>query len=70
MSVSSLRVVNNENIDCDKVLTEATGKLKDVLIIGRQHNGELYIASNTDRKSELLYLMEKFKFKMLNGDYG
>ena len=56
-------------IEPDKVLDAAKGKLSEVLVIGYEGDG-IYFASSTSDTSELLFLLEKFKFKVMRGDFN
>jgi hypothetical protein len=60
---------SNSREDCVKVLESAKGVVSTVLIIGKTPDGESYVASNTGNKEQLLMLVERFKFKLMNGDY-
>lgn len=44
--------------------------LEDVLVIGWEKNGELYGGCSTGETAVILELMERLKFKLLNGDYN
>ena len=55
------------DIDPDSVLEGAKGKLSKVLVIGCEED-DLYMATSTTSKPEILYLIEQLKFKLLNGD--
>ena len=56
------------NIDPDKVLEGAKGKLKDVIVIGDM-GAEYWFASSTSNKGDMLLLLEEFKQRILNGDF-
>lgn len=60
---------SNSREDCERVLESAKGVVSQVLIIGKTSDGESYVASNTGNKEQLLMLVERFKFKLMNGDY-
>lgn len=54
----------------DNVLEQAVGCYESVLIIGWDVDGFLDIRSSTNlNTSDILYLVDKFKHKLLNGDY-
>jgi len=57
------------DISPDNVLEGAKNKLHKVLVIGRCHDDEDYFAASTASKQELLYMLERFKFKLLIGDF-
>jgi hypothetical protein len=56
------------DIDPDLVLQGAVGQVNKVLVIGSCSDGDGYYAASTGNKSELLLMIEQFKFKLLNGD--
>lgn len=60
------------DIPVTKILTEASKKedLEDVIVIGRQTNGDLYFASTTGDLPYLNWLTDKFKYELLAGDDG
>lgn len=59
------------DIDPDKVLDGAKDKLSSVLVIGYENDtGETYFASSTSNTAELLFMLEKFKFQVLRGDFN
>ena len=54
----------------DTVLEKAIGQLESVLVIGYDKNGHLDVrASMNIQHKDILWLIELFKTKMLNGDY-
>jgi hypothetical protein len=57
------------DIDPDKVLDKAKGKLDKVLVIGVCTDGDDYCAASTGKKGDLLLMIELFKAKLINGDY-
>ena len=55
----------------DIVLERAIGKYQDVLIIGWDKDGFLDARSSLGMSHDnVLWLIEKFKHKLLNGDYA
>jgi hypothetical protein len=56
------------DIEPDSVLKGAVGQVNKVLVIGSCLDGDNYYAASTGNKSELLLMIEQFKFKLLNGD--
>ena len=58
------------DINPDDVLDGAKGQCENVLIVGNDSEGNLYVAASTAKVSELLRLIETFKFKLLNGDFN
>lgn len=52
-------------LDPDHVLECAKGKIQDLIIIGREPNGEYYFASSFCSISEHLLLLERFKQAIL-----
>jgi len=61
----------NAALDPDVVLEVAKGDFKDVFIIGYDKDGYLDIRSSLgfDAKG-ILFAIEQFKLKLLNGDYS
>lgn len=56
--------------DADSVLDFAMGKLKRVLVIGRDSSGEWYFASDSEDGYELNYMTDVFKrfiMRQMNG---
>lgn len=59
------------DIDTDKVLEAAVGKLDGVVIIGDTKDGGLYLASSTGDSGDLLIwlkLAEKYLLEIMSGD--
>lgn len=55
----------------DNVLEQAMGQYSDVLIIGYDKDGYLDVrASTTLDHTQINWLVDSFKNKLLNGDYG
>lgn len=54
------------DIEPDKILEGAKGKLECVLIIG--NNG--YYASSTADKAKINLMLDQFKFDLLSGKFG
>jgi len=55
----------------DNVLEQAGGQYESVLVIGWGKDGELDARASLNLEHEdCLWLVEKFKRKMLDGDYG
>lgn len=56
-------------VDPDEVLEACVGNMKTVLVIGWDNEGEEYFASSTPDGGDLLWLMERFKHGLINGDF-
>lgn len=55
----------------DNVLEQAIGAYESLLILGFDHEGNLDPRASTNIDiGEILIMIEKFKVKLLNGDYG
>lgn len=56
----------------DNVLEQAVGEYESVLILGWNRDGNLDVrsSSNLVDGGDLLWLVEKFKFNLLAGDYS
>ena len=60
------------DIDTDKVLEGAKGKLSTAIVIGycdNEPNG-MYFASSTADIEKVMFMIEKVKFKVLHGDFN
>ncbi len=55
-------------VPVDKVLDGARD-LEEVLVIGWDKDGDIGAGSSTGDVAELLHLIERFKFKLLAGDF-
>lgn len=53
----------------DRCLKDAIGKLDDLLLIGHNIEGDLYISSTFIDKRQILWTIEDFKKRLMNGDY-
>jgi hypothetical protein len=55
----------------DNVLEQALGRYSEVLIVGWDHDGRLEAAATLGLKDggDMLWLVEAFKFKLMNGDF-
>jgi hypothetical protein len=54
----------------DNVLELGVGQFVDVLLLGFDKNGDFDVRSSSGLKHpDLVWLLEHFKFKLLNGDY-
>ncbi len=59
------------DIEADKVIESSLGQgINQVLIIGYTDNGEDYTASSTSDVKELLFMIEKFKFELMTGQFN
>jgi hypothetical protein len=57
--------------DIDNVLEQSIGEFNQAVIIGWDKNGYLDVRSDTTLTgSDVLWLIEVFKQKLLNGDYS
>ena len=54
----------------DKVLKAAVDHLSNVLVIGYDTEGNEYFASSMTNRSEILWLVERFKQQLLDGTLG
>lgn len=66
MKVVSLQ----ELVDADEVLKSAVGRYREVLVIGWDQDGILDVAaSSTLTAKDCSWLVDRFKVKLLSGDY-
>jgi len=63
------RVNSKITVAPDKVLEEAKEALDVVFVAGYDKEGYEYFASSTGNIQEIYILLERFKFKFLNGDF-
>ena len=58
-------------VNADAVLEQAVGQYAEVLILGYDADGELDVRCTLGLKgADLLWLVESFKAKLINGDYA
>lgn len=57
------------DIDPDKVLKSAIGQCERVLVIGLSKDDSDYFAASTGDKAKLIYDIERFKVKLLSGNF-
>jgi len=61
---------SNDAIDADIVVEEAIGVYENVVIIGWNKQEELDVRASLNLShSEILWLLETFKARLLNGEY-
>lgn len=65
-NIIPLHCLTTQHIPPDKVLQEAVGKLDDVLVVGRDKDGELYIAASFNEPGSVLLYMELAKTELLS----
>lgn len=63
--------LNNEPArNPDVVLEKAKGQYESVVVIGYDNEGILDVRASTNQDAKsILFMMEQFKNKLLNGDY-
>lgn len=64
-NVTVLDTVTSLDLDTERVLAAAQGKLKEVVLIGYDHDGEFYFASNKASGPQVLWALEQAKLKLL-----
>ena len=64
-NVVNLPVITRLNLDPERVLEAAKGKLAGVIVIGFDKDGGEYFASSYADGSDVLWLLERFKMKLL-----
>jgi hypothetical protein len=55
----------NYQVDCDAVLEGPKGTLTEVIVIGLDHEGSLYVASSHGKR-DMLWLMEHAKLMIMS----
>lgn len=53
----------------DEILDAAKGMVSRVIIIGETEYGEPYYASTTSHKPTMLWMIERLKHVLMEGDY-
>lgn len=62
--------ISKLNIECEKILQAAIDHgMGTVLLLGYDKDGEFYAASSTGDGGEVLYLCERFKHKLMSGEF-
>ena len=65
-----VRLYSKNEINADSVLDTAEGAYDSVLVLGWDKHGLLDAAASSDLKhSDILWLIESFKMRLINGDY-
>lgn len=64
-NVTKFRGITIADIPPDTILEAATGKLDSTLVIGWDHDGNLYVASTSSSPGEIMWLMESAKKYLL-----
>ena len=64
-NVIRLPCVTSLDLDADVILEGAMGKLKSVVIMGYDENGEEYFASSVADGGTVIWLMERMKKALL-----
>lgn len=60
-SITRLPCITTVDIPADTILESAVGKLENAMVIGWDHDGNLYVASTSSKPSEAAWLMENAK---------
>jgi hypothetical protein len=63
--VTPLGMVTRFDIPADEILNKAMGNLESVVVIGYDHDGNGYFASSIADGGSVLWLMEKFKKRLI-----
>jgi hypothetical protein len=63
--VVELHVATKLDLPPDNVLQGAVGKVADVVVVGWDNDGDLYIAASQAALGEILILLEKAKEEVL-----
>lgn len=64
-----LNQYTNLPVPVDRVC-ESAKSCDYVFIAGYDREGNLYFASSDSDKQKILFLLESFKFKLMNGDFN
>ena len=49
----------------DRILQQAIGEMSDVMVVGWDHDGELYVRTNFSDGGAVLWLLEKVRQELL-----
>lgn len=60
-NVTKLPCITTLDIPPDTVLEAAMGKLESVVVIGWNHEGDLYVAGTSSKPAEVAWLIENAK---------
>lgn len=66
--VTVLPVITRLDLDAERVLQQAAEKLAEVVIVGYDHDGQFYFASNKADGGTVLWLLEKAKLQLLEAE--
>lgn len=58
--------ITSLEIPVDQVLEQAKGKMKEVVLIGWDNDGDMYFASTSPSGPEVLWLIEQCKLALLD----
>lgn len=64
--IHNLDCITRLDIPADRVLESAMGQLKGVILAGYDEDGNLYTASSYADGADALWLVEKFKQRLMN----
>ena len=65
--VEILGTMTRLDLNPDRVLSASLGQVTDVMVVGWDKDGELFLASSHAQAAELLWLLEKAKEALLAG---
>ena len=54
----------------DSVLDAAKGRLSTVFIAGYDTECDFYFSSSTSNTAEILFMLDKFRFQVMRGDFN
>lgn len=57
--------ITSLDLDPDRVLSKALGQLKGAVVIGYDHDGDLYVTSSYADGGDMLWALEQAKRKLL-----
>lgn len=64
-NVADLTVITTLDMDPDRVLQQAVGKMDEVVIIGFDKDGNEYFASSKSDAGDILFHLERAKHKLM-----
>ena len=58
------------DLPADRVLENAIGQLKNVIVIGEKEDGEKWFATNTGNGQWYAWILQMALYKFYNGDFN
>ena len=62
--MNNLRALPTKTVSTDKVLTDAVGQMREVIVLGFDTSGDFYCQTSHDGSADILWLLELAKKKL------